>query len=451
MGPYRQSQMKTCLLLLLSVLLVLPGMGHAQTSGYSLRFHGSGISAPDLDRVKIRVDPPGPSIDVGATDFTLEFWMKASAPENTAGPQSCGANINWIYGNIIFDRDRYNQDRKYGLSVAGGVLIFGVSGQGTGDRTICGISPVLDNVWHHVAVQRRRSDGHMWLFVNGLPDAQSAGPAGDISYPDYAVPGNFCGPGGSGPGALPCTNDPFLVIGAEKHDAGAQYPSYSGFIDEVRVSNVLRYPTSGSFLPPTQSFTADANTVALYHFDEGRGNVLTDSSGVLSCACQGVRNVGGALNGPEWSTDTPFNPQPQPQPQPPPTTTTVTFDNPVPPGGSGSLLNGLFQGINFGTGQWRWEGPFSPDSTNNIYFDSGTGTSRTFTFSPAPKTLVSMTVFTGVNGTLTLTDNLGQTTTRSITTGAMQSVTTGWAQASITVTVSFTAGWDLGVDDIRYR
>ena len=62
-----------------------------------------------------------------------------------------------------------------------------------------------------------------------------------------------------------------------------------------------------------------------------------------------------------------------------------------------------------------------------------------------------MTVFTGVNGTLTLTDNLGQTTTRSITTGAMQSVTTGWAQASITVTVSFTAGWDLGVDDIRYR
>jgi hypothetical protein len=237
-----------------------------------------------------------------------------------------------------------------------------------------------------------------------------------------------------------------LVIGAEKHDAGAQYPSYSGFIDEVRVSSVLRYPTSGSFLPPTQPFIPDANTVALYHFDEGRGNVLTDSSGGLSCACQGVRNVGGALNGPEWSTDTPFN-----APPPPPTSTTVTFDNPVPAGSPGSLLNGLFQGINFGTGQWRWEGPFSPDPTNNIYFDSGTGTSRTFTFSPAPKTLVSMNVFTGANGTLTLTDNLGQTKTQVITPGTMQAVTTGWTQASTTVTVSFTAGWNLGVDDIGYR
>jgi hypothetical protein len=62
-----------------------------------------------------------------------------------------------------------------------------------------------------------------------------------------------------------------------------------------------------------------------------------------------------------------------------------------------------------------------------------------------------MRVFTGVAGTLTLTDNLGQTRTQSITTGSMQLVTTGWTQASTTVTVSFTAGWELGVDDIVYR
>ena len=33
----------------------------------------------------------------------------------------------------------------------------------------------------------------------------------------------------------------------------------------------------------------------------------------------------------------------------------------------------------------------------------------------------------------------------------LQLVTTGWTQPSTTVTVSFTAGWELGVDDIVYR
>jgi hypothetical protein len=33
----------------------------------------------------------------------------------------------------------------------------------------------------------------------------------------------------------------------------------------------------------------------------------------------------------------------------------------------------------------------------------------------------------------------------------MKTVTTGWALASSRVTVTFTAGWSLGVDDIAYR
>ena len=67
---------KRCwLFLLLASPLVLASAALAQTSpGFALRFHGNGFSAPDLDRVKIRIDnPPGPPADVGATDFTLEF------------------------------------------------------------------------------------------------------------------------------------------------------------------------------------------------------------------------------------------------------------------------------------------------------------------------------------------------------------------------------------------
>src|SRR5579872_3674810 len=131
------------------------------------------------------------------------------------------------------------------------------------------------------------------------------------------------------------------------------------------------------------------------------------------------------------------------------TTVTVTFDNPAPSGSSGSLLNGIFQGINFGTGNWDWEGPWASDPSNNIYFSSQV-TSRQFTFSPGPMLLVSLHALTDVNGTLTLTDNLGQTKSQAITTGSMQLVTIGWTKASSTVTVSFTAGMDLAIDEITY-
>jgi len=135
-------------------------------------------------------------------------------------------------------------------------------------------------------------------------------------------------------------------------------------------------------------------------------------------------------------------------------TTTVNFDTPAPPGSSLDLVNGMFQGIDFGNGQWRWEGAYNVDPTNHIFFDSPSGTSRTFRFSPAPRILTSMRVFTtGANaptGTLTLSDDLGQTITRTVTTGSMQLVTTGWAQASTVITVTFTSGWNRGIDDITY-
>jgi hypothetical protein len=280
---------------LIAAAVVWMAAGSARAdAGHALRFYGNGID--DIDRVKIRIDDPatstpGPPADVGATDFTLEFWMKATAAENPAPAVSCGANNNWIYGNIVFDRDRYNQDRAFGLSLAGGRWAFGVSGDGTGERTICGTGSALDGQWHHVVVQRRRSDGWMWLYVDGALEAQADGPNGDISYPDDGVPGSHCGG--------PCTgSDPFLVIGAEKHDAGPQYPSFSGWVDEVRLSNVLRH--SGAFSRPSAPFVTDADTVALYHFDEGSGDSIGDTSSAVGGPSSGVRRFGGNPAGPIW-------------------------------------------------------------------------------------------------------------------------------------------------------
>ena len=58
--------------------------------------------------------------------------MKALPGDNSAPAVTCGANANWVYGNTILDRDRYNQARGYGVSLAGGRVVFGVSGQTAG-------------------------------------------------------------------------------------------------------------------------------------------------------------------------------------------------------------------------------------------------------------------------------------------------------------------------------
>ena len=268
-----------------ALAVLFSGLPAGAFAATSLRFHGNGTA--DVDRVKIPVDNPadanpGPPADVGAGDFTIEFWMKAAAADNTAATVSCGANATWVDGNVIVDRDRSGADRKFGVSIAGGVVVFGVSGDGTGDLTICGARGVLDGGWHHVAVERRRSDGWMWIFVDGILEAEADGPDGDVSYPDDATPSS--------------PNDPYLVLGAEKFDTGA---AYDGFLDEFRISSSLRY--AGVFTRPASPFSTDADTAALYHLDEGAGAVAGDSADVSGGPSDGALAFGGSPAGPEWT------------------------------------------------------------------------------------------------------------------------------------------------------
>ncbi|WP_417851257.1 LamG-like jellyroll fold domain-containing protein [Thalassoglobus sp.] len=51
---------------------------------------------------------------------------------------------------------------------------------------------------------------------------------------------------------------------------------FKGSIDEIRISKTLRYQTD--FIPQNE-LTSDEETLALYHFNEGTGNTLKDSSG----------------------------------------------------------------------------------------------------------------------------------------------------------------------------
>ncbi|MBF8257403.1 MAG: hypothetical protein HW375_2310, partial [Anaerolineales bacterium] len=244
--------------------------------GFSLRYYGNGWG--DIDRVKIRIDGPARPADVGAGDFTIEWWMKGAGADNPSTTVSCGAADGWITGNILIDRDVYGAGDlgDFGVSIANGRLAFGAA-VGADGTTICGTTSVVDSAWHHIAVTRRASDGRLQIYRDGVLDGEGLGPTGDMSYADGR--------------STSYSDDPFLVLGAEKHDAGAAYPSYNGLIDEMRISDSLRY--NGPFTEPGGPFTSDGDTVALYHFDEGFGNTLNDVSGAPGGPSQGLRRYGG--------------------------------------------------------------------------------------------------------------------------------------------------------------
>jgi cysteine-rich repeat protein len=276
----------------LAILAVLaaPAATLAQASTLSLRLYGHGTG--DIDRVKIPIDAPARPADAGAGDFTVEFWMKALPGENAAG--SCvSGNDGWINGHIIVDRDVFGAGDfgDFGISLFEDGLAFGV-GDSAGGNGLCGAVAVDDGAWHHVAVTRG-AGGAMRLWVDGAPDGPAVtGPAGDVSYRDGR--------------ATSYPNDPFLVLGAEKHDAGPAYPSFSGWIDELRISTVVRY--TAPFARPTAPFVADAQTAALYHFDEGPAGPCTgavlDESGAAGGPSDGACSYGGAgTAGPVYSTD----------------------------------------------------------------------------------------------------------------------------------------------------
>nr|MCU0480848.1 LamG domain-containing protein [Anaerolineae bacterium] len=268
-----------------------------------LRFLGYGFN--DLGRVKIPIHPHRPA-DIGGDptrpsesgDFTIEFWIK---PTSISGTTCTEGADTWINRNIIVDRDLFGNLSygDYGISLYGNQIAFGVN-NGTSALTICGGTFVSNGFWRHVAVTRQRSTGQMQIFVDGNRVRQATGPTGNLSYNDGRSISNLCGSGGN----QPCNNEPFIVLGAEKHDYDpVNYPPYNGFFDELRISNTVRY--SANFTRPSTAFTTDANTIALYHFDEGSGNSIADSSGNANTATRFANDL--TDTGPNWSTDHPFS------------------------------------------------------------------------------------------------------------------------------------------------
>jgi hypothetical protein len=268
---------------------------------FALRFYGTGTG--QQDRVRIPIDDnlnlatnASAPCDVGAGSFTVEFWCRGVLASNLSSASREGSfpDERWIEGNIIVDRDIWGDSaRDWGISLAGGRVRFGTgAGHGPGansPNTLEGTVNVLDGAWHHVACVRDAGSGAKRIYVDGALDFASANgvSTADLSYPDQGV-------------ANPATLwGPYIVIAAEKHDAGSAYPSFNGWFDELRVWNLAR---SAGEIAASRSLILATNTpglVGYYRFEEGAGTVVRDRSGAGSPPGELIAGVPG--NG-EWVT-----------------------------------------------------------------------------------------------------------------------------------------------------
>lgn len=279
------------------VPLIVPlaaGSASAQISTHALRFFGTGTNQADRVRIRIDDDASGADAsapcDVGAGGFTLELWVRGYVAVNNsshAGGDAWFSDGRWIDGNIVFDRDIWGgSERDFGVSLAGGVVRFGTGRGDTlqdAEHTIEGNVNVLDGAWHHIALVRDVTLGQLRIHVDGVLDF--AGPTGvsftDLSYPNAGASGQVT------------VHGPFIVLAAEKHDAGVNYPSFNGWLDEVRVWNLAR--TTGEIASSWNRLVAPATSglVANWRFEEGSGTTVSDTSGAGSPPGELIAGVAG--------------------------------------------------------------------------------------------------------------------------------------------------------------
>jgi len=166
------------------------------------------------------------------TDFTIEGWFYFEDDSPVVNEVIFGC-MNGGGGFWIF---RTHSARNIWLQY------FYTAGILTGYHTT---ATVANFEWVHIAVTM--DDSEYCLFVNGIEDYCH-------TYSNPMLP----------------TNGP-LCVGASLGGSS----EFEGKVDEVRFSSVVRY--SGDFTPSTY-FAADADTIGLYHYDEGSGSIAYDSS-----------------------------------------------------------------------------------------------------------------------------------------------------------------------------
>lgn len=140
------------------------------------------------------------------------------------------------------------QEGRFALVIHGNQNTLGAWGyhKGANGGLIAGGTPLPKREWVHVVALYDASAGN---GINGKG-------------------GNWCCPGGH----LIRTDKPLRIGGIIPQDPeqvrfGGENVKFRGYIDEVRISNIVRYK-GPEWQVPKEFFTVDEHTISLWHFDE---------------------------------------------------------------------------------------------------------------------------------------------------------------------------------------
>ena len=202
----------------------------------------------------------------GTDEFTVEAWVYPTKPpaknmsatilsqqvrmtvasDNNEGFQRIKKFIDWQKGDLLLIIDAH------------------VAGWGGGGTTPFKPMTLAPNQWHHIAYQAKRKE--TITIVNDLAKMLPQGTTIGHDLSKFWRPKDFT-LGGFGK-KIELPNLPNYFWG-----------SFTGYIDEVRISTVARYDVAKQNFTPRERFKEDGKTVALWHFDEpGGSRQFSDSS-----------------------------------------------------------------------------------------------------------------------------------------------------------------------------
>ncbi len=205
----------------------------------------------------------------GTDELTFEAWIYPTTP-----PPNKDTVLVILHQQVdmVIVKDGDNWAHALNIEPPKGDLILIMSSyvEGGNGRTISFPISLVPNQWHHIAYQL--NGNQITMIVNdfvgtnqhGLPLGHEFDPRPVRLRPkDFVL-------GGYGK----------IIVLPGRPPAKSFLSSFTGYIDEVRISTEARYDVDKKGFMPDGKFENDAKTVALWHFDEPGGTQqFSDASG----------------------------------------------------------------------------------------------------------------------------------------------------------------------------
>ena len=203
----------------------------------------------------------------GTEEFTVEAWVYPTTPPNNGNTllTILHQQVHMLIVNDEFQPWLNEVANLQNIEPPKGdlILIMNAYIDGKFGLRLAFPIPLVPNQWHHIAYQSNGDQTTMivndFVWIRPLGD-----PLGHDKDPRALRPLDFV-LGGFG-----------KIIQGD----GSFWGSFTGYIDEVRISTVARYDVNKKGFIPGDKFKNDAKTAALWHFDEPGGTrEFSDASG----------------------------------------------------------------------------------------------------------------------------------------------------------------------------